>query len=252
MKKLIYVFLLCFLTIPIGVQAYSITDSPNDSIGYPLYESYGINVFNFTPGSYTGDVSFSLFTNFPKDGETVNGNPPWTTRPADVFITESYMNSSNPLATIRKDYLWAIPLVDHDGFTAGQMYAVGTYKISDQFDPSNGTGYIYNHNVMVSIETLGSNYGFSTIPGLNVYPVTWTYLGKPGNPDYRVDVRLGNLYEDDPNGTFKFMWGTATCANDVVSGQVPANVPEPAILLLMGIGSGIMGAGIRRLKRKFK
>lgn len=236
MKKVLFLLIAMSLFLVSGASAYTITDSPNDAVGSTTYESYGINVYNFTPGSNTGNIGFSLFTNFPQGGETVNGSPPWSTTPADVFITETWYG--NP-------YQWAVPLVSHDGFTAGNMYAVGTYKVSDDFDPSGGSGYIYNHNFPVAIATLGNNYGSGSFAGT----VAWNSLGSPGNPNYSVDVSLG-IYEDDPNGSFSFSWGTATCANDIVEGSVPSSsVPEPNLLGLLGMGLvGLSYVGRRKQK----
>lgn len=233
MKKLTLclVVTMCLMVLPLSLLSYTITDSPNDSIGYPTFESYGINMYNFTPPTYSGDISFDLFTNYyPPTGVTVGS---WTTYPADLFITETWHGNQ---------YLWAIPLVDHGGFIAGNMYAVGSYRISDSFEPQPPGGYSYNHNVPVWIDTLGNNYGFSSFGG---YTPVWTNLVPPGHPDWSVRLQIAGLYEDDPNGQFSLYWGTSTCGNDVVNNPVP----EPASMLLFGSGLFGMAAALRR---KFK
>ncbi|MFA6193551.1 MAG: hypothetical protein WC726_01675 [Parcubacteria group bacterium] len=176
-----------------SAQAFTITDPSNDAIGTAVFETYGMNVYNYTPGANLGAIKFSLFTNFPQAGTTVNGSPPWTVTPADVFITETYFGNQ---------YTWAVPLVTHGSFSAGSMYAVGSSFTSDHFDPSGGTGYVYNHNVPVQIATVGNNYGYSSFAG---GPVSWNSLGSPGLPDWRVDVTLG-VFQDDPNGVYSFLW----------------------------------------------
>jgi hypothetical protein len=215
-----------------GALAYDINGDPGAAIGVPLFSTYGINVSNFTPGTNNGGIGFTIFTNFPQAGETLNGTPPWTIVPADVFITEHYQGV---------DYQWAVPLVSHDGFAAGTTYAVATVLTSSQLDPSGGTGYIFNPNMPVQIATQGTNYGLSN---LGAGTVAWT--AGPGNPDYEINVVMG-WWEDDPLATLTFNWGTGTCANGLISGQIPS-VPIPPSALLFC--SGLLGIGLLPLRKK--
>jgi hypothetical protein len=208
-------------------SAYTINDPVGDKIGSREFETYGINILNYTPGINNGAIGFDIFTNYPQAGLLVGG---WNTQVADLFITETYLGSA---------YQWAIPLVNHDGFAAGTMYAVGSYLVSDNFEPVGG-GYGYNHNVPVRIAAIGTNYnGYQSF---GAGSVTWNPL-VPGGPDWMISVVTG-VWQDDPNGVYEITWGTATCANDVVRGSTP--VPEPTTLLLLGLGLVGMGVAARR------
>ena len=220
MKKLFLLLMLVAafafaLATVMPVQAYTINDPSNDAIGARTFEGYGIDVYNFTAGVNSGAIYFDLFTNYPQSGLTVGS---WVTQPADLFITETYYGNQ---------YLWSIPLVDHGIFLAGTMYAVGSYNVSDDFEPSSGV-YSYNHNVPVWINTIGNNYGWSSFGGGTI---AWNSIPL-GSPDWRIRVTTG-VWEDDPNGSFSYLWGTATCANDVIRSKP---VPESATTILLGIG----------------
>jgi hypothetical protein len=68
--------------------------------------------------------------------------------------------------------------------------------------------------------------------------VVWTALG--GLPDWSVAISLGDI---DALGDqcFQFLWGTATCGNDVIT-PIP-----PSVLLL---GSGLVGIWAWRRRRR--
>ena len=50
------------------------------------------------------------------------------------------------------------PLVDHDGFVAGGLYAVGDFDTSSDLAPASGS-YTYNEYAPVRITEQGENYG---------------------------------------------------------------------------------------------
>ena len=209
MKKIfaVLVMVFCFLCLPVQNFAYTINDPSNDAIGSG-FETFGANVSSI----YSMPILIDLFTNY-----TPHSVGSWSTELADVFLTETYHGNQ---------YLWAIPLVNHGIFSVGNMYAVGTFKVSDDFAPS--PGFTYNHNVPVRIDTLGNNYGWTSFGG------SFSKVTNPTDPLYEYKLSM-NLYQDDPNGSFYLKWGTATCGNDVIEGSIPS-VPEPASMLLLGLG----------------
>lgn len=220
MKKImLLLFLVCFMLMPIGVQAYTVTifDPPNDQIG----SGFETTSITYNSDSYPPDLFMvDIVTQYRLTGLLVGS---WQTMPADLFLD----GAANGVGW---DY--AIPLVAHDGFVAGGVYSIGTLAISDEFEPAGG-GYIYNHNVPVWLKTgtyqgIGGSWA-DTAAGIRYAASDWYWntLNPPGDV-----LTIG--------------WATATCANDVVVGTgTPTPIP-PAILLL---GSGLIGlVTVRRRK----
>jgi len=227
------VLLLAFLLIlPAGVQAYTINDPDNDSIGQAgEFETFGIDVTSI----FQAPIIFTLYTNYI-NGYTVAN---WQTYAADLFIDEYYDDPTDSVYDPSWVH-WAIPLVDHDGFTAGKWYVVDSVYTSNDFRPNDGVTYLFNENVPVWMES-----GHAPDWGLFGGPVDFSQTGK-------IVINSGIIYEDDPNAYMQISWATATCANDVVTGDIgTAPVPEPATMLLLGCGLiGLVGFGRKRLLKK--
>jgi hypothetical protein len=234
MKKFLIGLLTLIVLLTVTVSTYAFTISvpdPNDDAVGVQFETTGMKISDI----YVDPLTITISTVYPEAGVTVGD---WATLPADIFITETYLGD---------DYLWAIPLIDHDDFRAGGFYAVESFYISNDFEPDTGGPYVYNENAPVWIETQGVNYGNGNwSDGDNVYDfistpsVTWD--GTAGT----VVVALGGVYMDSKTTALDFYWGTATCGNDEV-GNAP--VPEPATILLFGLS--LLGfAGVSRKKQK--
>jgi hypothetical protein len=231
MKKIIsaifvaYCLSLPSLALAYTTPVYTINDSNNDAFS-PSEESYKISVKNFVPGVDYGRIYFNLYTNLA---------PTRASEVADLFITESYRGN---------DYLWAMPFVDHDGFTAASLYAVGAYK------SANDLGANLDTDVPVRITSLGSNYGHTGAQGGSVcWDPGWLFP-ESGDADWLINTSI-LMYEDDPNGNFHLTWGTTIYGADIVSGSlIPETtpVPVPASVLLFGTGAISLLAGKRRRK----
>jgi hypothetical protein len=61
--------------------------------------------------------------------------------------------------------------------------------------------------------------------------ISWTPVTTGG---YVVEIPLYGINYYGDWDSFNFLWGTATCGNDVIYGH--AEVPEPATVLLLGLG----------------
>ena len=215
MKKLMFCLVVgMFLMVsPFMVQAYNvtITDPAHDAIG-PEFETTQID---YNVNSWPPDVfAVTISTVYPLAGVHIES---WQTLPADLLL---YGAASSPPA-------YAIPLVSHDGFTAGSVYTVTSMYTSDE---------------MAARSVDGGGFGAVTNP-----PYTWgfgydvwlkegdlwggTFTGSVAQGAGVITyVANGWQWTDSGGDYLGITWATSTCANDVVG------VPEPTTMLLLGFG----------------
>jgi len=231
--------------------AYTINDPVNnvwnwsgdhnayDRIGTPIYELYGMNI-----NRADGKITFDIFTNFPKVGDSDVGA--WKTKPADLALDFDHDG----------DFDYGVAFTDHVGkdgkiIKAGTLYSASQWFISNDYDPNHkpwpqsGAGYVYHEGKIVAIKD-------GTILSQD-NSLTWINNDPTGNLNNDIanwDIRLV-LDESDFSGlhlhgdTVDVFYGGATCANDYLQGSY-AVTPEPATMLLFGMGVAGLAARLRK------
>jgi hypothetical protein len=221
MKKLMLYMtaIVCLTGFSLNAWAYTITvtDPVGDQIGDRIFDTFSI--------LYTVNeaLQITIGTNYPSTGYLVGS---WQTYPADLLLDGA---ANGP------GWDYAIPLVTHDGFVAGRLYQIGSMAISNEFEPV-GDGYTYNKNVPVWLKT-GVDTG---------YYGTWQWTTAGTDPDYYIGYLNMNWWWTDANPPGDYLrigWATSNCANDVV------NVPEPGILILLGIAMSAIGMASWRIRK---
>lgn len=186
----------------------------------------------------TSSHVLTMFTNWdPTKSPVPTGIPGVNFSTADLFL------NFNPLTNAA---FAAVTLGNLLGANTGTVFFNPTFKTSqDLFLPSGLSqfGGVYTTNInsagppsfKIPVKaTGGTSTGTAT--------VTWASLGAT-EPLFSFAIDLDDIAGLNTNNA-SFLWGTATCGNDVITGTVP--VP-PTLLLL---GSGLLGLGFMRRRMK--
>ncbi len=199
--------------------------SDRDVIGDSRYQIYNMDV-NFDSTYMTVRVN----TNFTNVGD------PYKVDFGDLFISIDGWNPNTTLSNYRADNASTGEDWEFVFDTSGGMLHGGNFDIytSDQFFGSSGLYYRKNQEVQYAGG--GTNLGGSS--------VDLTHAGAGGYVEYKILLASLGISGDVSLG---LKWGM-TCANDTIEGKVDTNiVPEPASLLLIGIG--LLGLGVLSRKR---
>jgi hypothetical protein len=193
-----------------------------DVIGYPTFETTKIDVV--LTGS---NLKFQIYTNFPLAG---NSLAPFADMALDLDRNGAFEKG--------------IVFSDRTGFSKG-LYDVSAWATS--VDLYKSTGFIYGglyDNITPKIPITQITSG-SLLSGV---AVSQTTLGA-STPYYMIEVDLGTVNGSGQYNNLSLLFGTGTCANDVITGQINGStVPEPASLLFLGLGL----VGLATFRKRFR
>jgi hypothetical protein len=190
-----------------------------DRIGEPRYATEKIDVV------FTGsNVTFRIYTNYALSSTT-----------ADLAL------DLNRDGTFEK----GVDLYSEWGGLQKGLYDVSAWYTSQNHYASQGWTY-------------GGRYdqGSPKAPPVDIKSGTFlssvsvsqaTIWGTPTT--YRIDVNLGDINAGGQWNNLSLLFGTALCANDVITGQITGSVvPEPTSLLFLGLGL----VGLASFRKKFR
>ncbi len=213
-----------------------------DMLGNKAFESYG---FEYTQ---TGNnLEIKIFSNYPQSGYTGGNGVSWHTTPGDFMID----------VNLDGTYEYALALVGHndpsipDGIndgtvSAGQLYQISSLYLASAYMPAGFTGY-YGTNWRLESSPATTRPAYVRANGTNIVgttAVSWYAYPTP-SPDNRITFTLDttDFLPAGFTGDIGVYWSTATCANDVIVGNIhlssDENVPEPGTWLMMA--SGLVG-----------
>jgi len=221
------------------------------------YDCIGSEEFNTTKAEVTfegTDLTIKLFTNFSGLGGYGYGKSrgwadDYLYHAADLAIDldqDGTFETGIALSTHSAPPKDPRPYGDipGSGMKADNFERNGIYSVDAWFTPddlhrtTSSVGQLYDENDPKTTYIWmrkGSNVGSAVID--------WASMG---NDIYEVTIALGNVNTTGKWNSFDFLWGTATCGNDAITGTVA--VPEPTTFILSGLG--MLTAGIFFMRRR--
>jgi hypothetical protein len=195
-----------------------------------------------------------IYTNYGGGSSLGPFTPPGTPTklPGDLFFydpadpTTSHYDS----ALSYPEFKFGVPLTNHDGLTAGDLYQILNFNALQTaqqiLDPTNTQwqGLFFRRTEPTWMP------GGEPLAGNGTITVT-NYGDGTTNAQFAIEVKVPN-----PSAAFLALisggqigigFSSATCANDVLTGLVP--VPEPGSFVLLTAGIGLIGFGAWRRRR---
>jgi hypothetical protein len=199
--------------------------SDRDAIGGATYDIQGMDV-TFSGGylNVRVNTNFSTPDNFGVDF-------------GDLFISNNGWNPDTSASHYRNDNIFTGEDWEYVFDTSEGVLYGGSFDIATSNDFFGGSGYYYRRNQ----EVQRAGGGTALAGGL-------VDLNSAGNGGYiEYNILLSGL--DLTTGDIGLRWAM-TCANDAIEGAVRYSVPEPATILMFGLG--ILGLGMSARKARTK
>lgn len=221
-SKTVWVWIVAFIILMAsssGAHAYMINDETKveqwigskgngnwvDIIGVDTFDTFGANY------SFQADrVILQFYTNFPAGG--FNDDGIWI-NPADLVIGQA------------GNYNLGLVMNARPGFSLGDIYLVSSWTTPQDIWGDGRWIYAGRYD-QAQPETTRTEIAAGVLLGQG--SVAWHNSGL-SDPDYLIEIVLPLSLVGN---NFDFFWGTGSCANDGLGGQVPV----PASMILLGSG----------------
>ncbi len=158
------------------------------------------------------------------------------------FVDPNVTDFADPQSNIEPYLTYAVPLVNHNGLIAGDLYQVDTSSIETASQAIGSPDLVYRANLP---ELLTSGSLVAAGKGVSVA----AYGDGTNSAEYAVTLSFNSSSTLIDSEQLGILWSSADCGNDYIQGEVDTGVPEPASSTLLLSGLALIAAviGARQL-----